>query len=59
MQLDCLTAESAPLFSAIYVVPNAVALCPALTFLFLSTFYSPAFLQYITLLRILLCPNPS
>lgn len=43
MQLDCLTAESAPLFSVVYVVPNAVSLCPALTFLFLSTFYSPAF----------------
>lgn len=43
MQLDCLTAESAPSFSVVYVVPNAVSLCPALTFLFLSTFYSSAF----------------
>lgn len=40
MQLDCFTAESEPLFSAVYIVPNAVSLSPALTFLFLSTFYS-------------------
>lgn len=25
-----------------YIVPNAISLCPSLTFLFLSTFYSPA-----------------
>lgn len=58
MQLDCLTAESAPWFSVAYVVPNAVSLCPAFTFLFLSTFYSPAFCSVSPPLRSLLCPKP-
>lgn len=43
MQLDCLTAGSSPSkLSDQYIVPNAISLCPSLTFLFLSTFYSPA-----------------
>lgn len=59
MQLDCLTSESSPLkLSDLYIVPNTISLCPSLTFLFLSTFYSPCMLLFLTVPRFLLCPNP-
>lgn len=58
MQLDCLTAGSSPSkLSDQYIVPNAISLCPSLTFLFLSTFYSPACCCFLAILIFLLCPN--
>lgn len=59
MQLDCLTAESPPsTLSDLYIVPNTISLCPSLTFLFLSTFYSPACCCFSPPMRFLLCPDP-
>lgn len=58
MQLERVAEESAPSkLSHLFFVPDTISLCPSLTFLVLSAFYSPCTLLFPFLPRSLLCPN--